>query len=436
MSVRDTPRLPDSGMPGPRAGTLFTGVAIVFGLIFAGFVAWLELDQSVLQATTARLQDEALPYAVERQRLARNLEVLRLEGERVMAGRTPQARQQALFVVALMASHPSLLEDPAVRRLSQETETFLNRVARNGSVDAYSLAEWKRISQRISLLADDISVDGISRADTDVRQMAAVTQQARYKLRAVLVLVLIFLAGLLILIRRAFIRPLQRIDADLAAIDDPEEPPPSQPKNLHEIRAIESAIGQLRTVMREKDEARRELEALAATDMLTGLNNRRNFMHLAEAEFGRAQRYGRPIAVALADLDHFKRINDEHGHAAGDLALRAFADLVRGTLRHADTAGRYGGEEFAFVFPETTPEEAAVLSNRLRVRLDALVIALPDGKSLRMTLSIGLADASVLSLEEALSLADRALYDAKSSGRNAVVLAPAPGISITASGGD
>ncbi len=431
MSVRDTPRLPDSGMPGPRAGTLFTGVAIVFGLIFAGFVAWLELDQSVLQATTARLQDEALPYAVERQRLARNLEVLRLEGERVMAGRTPQARQQALFVVALMASHPSLLEDPAVRSLSQETETFLNRVARNGSVDADSLAEWKRISQRISLLADDISVDGISRADTDVRQMAAVTQQARYKLRAVLVLVLIFLAGLLILIRRAFIRPLQQIDADLAAIDDPEEPPPSQPKNLHEIRAIESAIGQLRTVMREKDEARRELEALAATDMLTGLNNRRNFMHLAEAEFGRAQRYGRPIAVALADLDHFKRINDRYGHNGGDIALIAFADLVRDTLRTTDIACRYGGEEFAFVFPETTPQEALVLTERMRSALEARSVPLPDGRLIHFTMSVGIADGVGCALEVALRHADDALYVAKEAGRNRSRLAaPKPDGSI------
>ena len=431
MSVRDTPRLPDSGMPGPRAGTLFTGVAIVFGLIFAGFVAWLELDQSVLQATTARLQDEALPYAVERQRLARNLEVLRLEGERVMAGRTPQARQQALFVVALMASHPSLLEDPAVRSLSQETETFLNRVARNGSVDADSLAEWKRISQRISLLADDISVDGISRADTDVRQMAAVTQQARYKLRAVLVLVLIFLAGLLILIRRAFIRPLQQIDADLAAIDDPEEPPPSQPKNLHEIRAIESAIGQLRTVMREKDEARRELEALAATDMLTGLNNRRNFMHLAEAEFGRAQRYGRPIAVALADLDHFKRINDRYGHNGGDIALIAFADLVRDTLRTTDIACRYGGEEFAFVFPETTPQEALVLTERMRSALEARSVPLPDGRLIHFTMSVGIADGVGCALEVALRHADDALYVAKEAGRNRSRLAaPKPDGSV------
>lgn len=431
MSVRDTPRLPDSGMPGPRAGTLFTGVAIVFGLIFAGFVAWLELDQSVLQATTARLQDEALPYAVERQRLARNLEVLRLEGERVMAGRTPQARQQALFVVALMASHPSLLEDPAVRRLSQETETFLNRVARNGSVDADSLAEWKRISQRISLLADDISVDGISRADTDVRQMAAVTQQARYKLRAVLVLVLIFLAGLLILIRRAFIRPLQQIDADLAAIDDPEEPPPSQPKNLHEIRAIESAIGQLRTVMREKDEARRELEALAATDMLTGLNNRRNFMHLAEAEFGRAQRYGRPIAVALAYLYHFKRINDRYGHNGGDIALIAFADLVRDTLRTTDIACRYGGEEFAFVFPETTPQEALVLTERMRSALEARSVPLPDGRLIHFTMSVGIADGVGCALEVALRHADDALYVAKEAGRNRSRLAaPKPDGSV------
>lgn len=183
-------------------------------------------------------------------------------------------------------------------------------------------------------------------------------------------------------------------------------------------------------VLQEHEKTREELERLAATDMLTGLNNRRNFMSLATGEVARAQRYGRPITVALADLDHFKRINDEYGHEAGDIALKSFAGLVRSTLRHADIAGRYGGEEFAFVFPETTPQEAAVISNRLRRRLDESGIMLPSGETIALTLSIGLADAAMLSLEEALRIADHALYQAKAGGRNAVVLAPAAGISI------
>ncbi|HEX5802709.1 MAG TPA: GGDEF domain-containing protein [Azospira sp.] len=429
MSEKPTAPLPipADARRGPRAGILFAWLAAVFGLIFAGFVAWLEVDQGALLATTAKLQQQALPYAIEQQRLARNLEVLRLEGERVIAARTPQARQQALFVVTLMASHPSLLENRQARGLAAETERFLADLARADGADEATLAEWKRLSQRLSLAADDITVDGISLANGEARNMGEIVQQARYKLRAVLILVLAFLAGLLLLIRRLFIRPLQQIDASLSDRHQYAAPQPLPANSLQEMQAVEAAIGQLRTVMRENERTRHELERLAATDALTGLNNRRHFMLLADAEFDRSQRYGRPVSVALADLDYFKQINDRYGHAAGDAALRSFADLVRDTLRQTDIACRYGGEEFAFIFPETVPEEARVLAERLRSGLDGRHEVLPDGRQMHFTLSIGITDGTGLSLEEALNRADDVLYRAKAAGRNRVLLASPAG---------
>lgn len=264
------------------------------------------------------------------------------------------------------------------------------------------------------LAADDISVEGVSLARSEAAEMGEVIEAAQRKLYGALALTILFIAVLLFLLHRRLV----------------------QPSALHEIRTIEGAILQLHDVLQEHEKTREELERLAATDMLTGLNNRRNFMSQATGEVARAQRYGRPITVALADLDHFKRINDEYGHEAGDIALKSFAGLVRSTLRHADIAGRYGGEEFAFVFPETTPQEAAVISNRLRRRLDESGVMLPSGETIALTLSIGLADAATLSLEEALRIADHALYQAKAGGRNAVVLAPAAGISIIPPDGD
>lgn len=418
----DRPPAPPAAHGGPRAGTLFAWVAAAFGLVFAGFVAWLEVDQAALLSTAARLQMQALPYAIEQQRLARNLEVMRLEGERVLAGKTPQARQQALFIVSLMASHPSVLEQRDARALATEAERFLAAVARSGAPDADTLAEWKRLSQRLSLAADDITVDGVSLANREAEQMGEIVRQARYKLRSVLVLVLLFLGGLLLLIRRLLIRPLQQIDASLAGLKDGTAPPPPPGSALHEMQSVEAAIGQLRTVMHEHAQTRLALEQLASTDALTGLDNRRHFMQLAALEFERARRHERPVAVALADLDHFKQINDRYGHAAGDAALRAFADLVRATLRHADLACRYGGEEFAFVFPETTPAEALVLAERLRHALSVHSVELADGRRLQFSLSVGIADGDGRSLEEALSCADDALYRAKAVGRNRVVL--------------
>jgi diguanylate cyclase (GGDEF)-like protein len=127
----------------------------------------------------------------------------------------------------------------------------------------------------------------------------------------------------------------------------------------------------------------------------------------------------------MADLDFFKNLNDTYGHAAGDSVLRSLAGLMRETFRQSDMICRYGGEEFAFLFPETTLTEAQVLAERLRSRCAGYEIILADGRQVGVSISIGLADASRCSLETALNRADDALYEAKHQGRNRVVLAPA-----------
>lgn len=147
---------------------------------------------------------------------------------------------------------------------------------------------------------------------------------------------------------------------------------------------------------------------------------------LAADEVARAARYGRPITVGIADLDHFKQVNDTLGHAAGDHVLKTFAALLGDTLRQTDRVCRYGGEEFAFVLPETTPEEAQLLGERLRTRLLESPPVLPDGRHLAVTFSLGLADASGCGLEESLARADLGLYEAKRAGRNRTVVTRRP----------
>ena len=192
---------------------------------------------------------------------------------------------------------------------------------------------------------------------------------------------------------------------------------------MAEIHAVEEAIVRFHATLRENEDVRLKLERLATTDGLTGLPNRRHFLGQAAEEMARARRYGRPITVGIADLDHFKQVNDRFGHAVGDHVLQSFASLVAETLRQTDRVGRYGGEEFAFIFPETTPEEALRLAGRLRQRLAAEPPLLPDGSVLPVTVSIGLADATGRDLEESLAQADIALYQAKGSGRDRCVLA-------------
>ncbi len=167
-------------------------------------------------------------------------------------------------------------------------------------------------------------------------------------------------------------------------------------------------------------QAKTELERLARTDSLTGLFNRQYLMERFDEEIARAGRYDRPLAVMLIDLDHFKLVNDTHGHLAGDAVLVSAVSSMTGVLRETDFAGRFGGEEFCVVMPETGMQGALELAERLRKGMEETDHVLPDGSKLRVTCSIGVAETSTGSLEETIALADAALYDAKRSGRNRV----------------
>lgn len=169
-----------------------------------------------------------------------------------------------------------------------------------------------------------------------------------------------------------------------------------------------------------------ELQRLASTDPLTGLLNRRRFLERLTEEHARFQRVPeRPYGLLMLDLDHFKRINDGHGHAVGDAVLRHVAQVMLHTLRRADVVGRVGGEEFAILLPDTPPAEAAALAERLRLALahQPLPAHLPP---LTLTASLGLDTVrpADLSHEALLLRADHALYAAKQAGRNRCEVAP------------
>ncbi|MGO9036443.1 MAG: diguanylate cyclase [Steroidobacteraceae bacterium] len=169
---------------------------------------------------------------------------------------------------------------------------------------------------------------------------------------------------------------------------------------------------------------RQQLVKLASLDALTGLPNRRRTVELAEAALHSASLTRMPVTIALIDMDHFKSINDRWGHATGDHVLREFARAGRETLRESDVLGRWGGEEFLLVMPETPLEYA--LSSLERLRALVFAIRLPSsGSGLRVSLSAGLAtsDADTRSLDELVARADAALYVAKNEGRDLVRVA-------------
>lgn len=163
-----------------------------------------------------------------------------------------------------------------------------------------------------------------------------------------------------------------------------------------------------------------ELERLARTDGLTGLWNRRYFVEQCLHEMRRAERMSEPLCLMMLDLDHFKQINDRHGHAAGDAVLVAFAHLLKASLREMDIPGRLGGEEFCIGLPGITLEEAFAVANRLRQSIEAMEIPF-EGHAIRITASVGLGKWDGReSLDALLGRVDACLYRAKDSGRNTV----------------
>ena len=176
-----------------------------------------------------------------------------------------------------------------------------------------------------------------------------------------------------------------------------------------------------------EDELKRaqiQLQEQATTDSLTGIFNRRHFLELAEREFQRTLRYKDDLSLLMIDLDFFKKVNDHHGHAAGDKVLIGFTDICRKNLREIDIFGRLGGEEFAILLPQTSINEAKITAERLRS-----LVAQSDmdtgNQKLRMTISIGVASLKPEEdkLSAVLKRADDAVYEAKRNGRNQAALA-------------
>ncbi len=164
-----------------------------------------------------------------------------------------------------------------------------------------------------------------------------------------------------------------------------------------------------------------ESQMLAAIDALTGLMNRRAFGSLMKSEVARCERHGYALSFALLDIDHFKQVNDQRGHAGGDRVLAAMGTLLQSLLRRSDYAGRWGGEEFVVTYTSTDLEGAHVAAERLRMAVEALVVTDEVGEPIPITISVGLAMwRPGESIERLVDRADRAMYASKTAGRNRV----------------
>jgi diguanylate cyclase (GGDEF)-like protein len=198
----------------------------------------------------------------------------------------------------------------------------------------------------------------------------------------------------------------------------------TKPINFPELEARVRSMLRIKRLQDELNEKNRELERLSISDGLTALFNHRHIHDLLAEEFERAIRSRDALTVAMFDLDRFKSVNDNYGHQAGDRVLQQFADILRNTARDIDKIGRYGGEEFMVILPETDLEQGAVFVERVRREVARHHFHIGRDEPLHMTVSAGVAtypNEMVGSPETLIRFADEALYAAKARGRNRIV---------------
>jgi diguanylate cyclase (GGDEF)-like protein len=196
-----------------------------------------------------------------------------------------------------------------------------------------------------------------------------------------------------------------------------------KPFDLDELRARVKIADRIIELERRLREERDRNQKMATYDSLTNLYNRRALYDIADNELARARRDKKPVSLVMMDIDHFKNVNDAHGHNIGDQALRIVAHIISDKIRIYDTAARWGGEEFLLILPGTNIDEAELIAERVRQGIETSLIPIPGGNHLNLQASFGVSTSmpdKLLSFDLLVHQADEALYDAKEKGRNRV----------------
>ncbi|HET6347323.1 MAG TPA: diguanylate cyclase [Myxococcota bacterium] len=198
----------------------------------------------------------------------------------------------------------------------------------------------------------------------------------------------------------------------------------SKPFNPLELQARVASMLRIKSLQDKINVKRQELEALSVTDELTGLLNHRAMQQRLRDEFARAQRYNEPLSVVMLDVDHFKRINDTHGHQCGDRVLEKLGKVLAKSVRDIDIVARYGGDEFLVILPQTHFSGSLTVADRIW-RAASLESVTTKKEVIQLTISVGVSffpNKNISTVEELVHFADQALYQAKREGRNRICL--------------
>ena len=409
---------------------------VVFGLAMlvvgaGGAVLWFMWDQQTrIRGDAQQIYDVSSPLIFEATRTIRGLERLAREGNDIPLLANPHLRRERRELLGALQEDATLQGDEQLRALVARAFATLDlnmslasRAAPNASQQIQR--QWQPV---MAALLDRSEVEGakvsalaLKEADNTIQS----TDDARRVLLGISVALSVLLLVILVFIHIGIIRPVIFVSRNLVLARRGRVVPYRnifirELMTLHEAaEALSSAHSILKT-------HRKRLDELAHTDVLTNLGNRRLFEKVGAQLFADAKRNNRSIAVVAFDIDHFKLINDNHGHEGGDAVLQALGHYLARTIRTSDgPVARTGGEEFALILSHAGEAEAVEMAERLRVGVSALQVAMSSGALVTFTISLGVTqyDARDHSLQDMVRRADAALYKAKAAGRNCFELA-------------
>jgi len=428
-----------------RLGRVTLAASVLLAVVFA-LGAWALLHEAgTIRHLAGDTRTALLPGMLERQRAVVNIERLKQYGTTVLESGESRVRQDTVVVFSYLVNHPALQSDPETAVLAHHAaEVVANLAKARDEGDALRAAGQRaaadeaerraRLEWRDTFTALDARSESlfVSAGDMGTRRAQDFDGAANHvEMMAGVSYVILALALVCggVLVHQLLLKPIL---LTTAALDREETSPVKLPPSMigeidlfyRSVERIATALSEIEDAHRQARAAQAELRRLASIDELTGVANRRWFTAMASRELERCRRFNHQLALLMIDVDHFKRVNDTHGHAVGDEVLKAFTRVLEGNLRSVDLLGRLGGEEFAVVLPESDETAAAHTAERLRAAVEALEFPLEDGSLLRITTSVGIAILAGANetLDNLLARSDSALYTAKRDGRNRVAV--------------
>jgi diguanylate cyclase (GGDEF)-like protein len=429
-----------------RLGRITLIASAILTLAFALGAVSLYREAGRIRELAEDTRSHVVPQLLERDHAVVNIERLKQYGATILDSTDPRTRSDMLVLVAHLAKHPALQSDSSLHALVHEAETAAAHLATardqgdalrsKGQAAAADEAEraarqeWREVNMALDNLSESLLV-GVG--DTGARRAEAFNQAAHHVQVMVLAsytFLLLALLGAGLLVHQLLLKPILLTTESLDRSEDTHAVilPSSKIREIdlfyRSVERMATALSEIEEAHRQARSAQADLRRLASIDELTGVANRRWFTAMASRELERCRRFNHQLALLMIDVDHFKRVNDTHGHAVGDEVLKAFTRVLEGNLRSVDLLGRLGGEEFAVVLPEADQDAATHTAERLRLAVEALQFPFEDGSVLRITTSVGIATMALTgeSLDSLLARADSALYAAKHQGRNRVVI--------------